>query len=61
MTAEQRDRIIGMLNGGCGTKEVSEQYGSTQRAVRDLYKRYHQTGASIDKPRSGRPSILSPN
>jgi transposase len=61
LTTVQRDQIIGMLNSGATPKEVAEAYGRTERCIRDLRKKYAQTGTTADKPRSGRPPILSPH
>jgi transposase len=48
-----------MLRGGYTTDEVANAYGRTDRAIRDLRKKYTQTGSVQDKPRSGRPPMLS--
>jgi hypothetical protein len=58
---ETRARAIGMLQGGCTVKEVAEAINRSVRAVRELRKKYHQTGTIQDKPRSGRPPVLSLN
>ena len=34
-------------------------YGRTQRCIRDLWKKYRQTGTTKDNPRSDRPPLLS--
>lgn len=60
LTIAQRDQIMGMLHGGATVAEVADAYGRTERCIRDLRKKYHQTGTTADKPRSGRPPILSP-
>ena len=54
-----RDRAIGMLQGGMTVKEVAATIQRSERAIRDLRLKYRQTGSVQDKPRSGRPSILS--
>ena len=59
LSVVQRDQIIGMLNGGCTVKEVAAAYGRTDRCIRKLRLKYHQTVTTVDKPRSGRPPILS--
>jgi transposase len=59
ITVSQREQIIGMLRGGYTTAEVANAYGRTDRAIRDLRKKYTQTGSVQDKPRSGRPPMLS--
>jgi transposase len=59
LSTEERDRIMGMLAGGCTVVEVARAYGRSDRCIRDLRTKYHQTGTTADKPRSGRPPILS--
>jgi transposase len=44
-----------MLNGGSTVPEVALAYGRTERCIRDLRNKYHNTGKTEDKPRSGRP------
>jgi transposase len=52
-----RDRCIGMLQGGMTVQEVAAAIQRSERAIRDL--KYRQTGSVQDKPRSGRPPVLS--
>jgi transposase len=59
LSREERDRIMGMLAGGCTVAEVAKAYGRSDRCIRDLRTKYHQTGTTADKPRSGRPPVLS--
>jgi transposase len=59
LTIQERDNIIGMLYSGMGVVEVAKHYGRTERCIRDLRTKYSQTGTTKDKPRSGRPPILS--
>jgi transposase len=59
LTVQQRDQIIGMLAGGCTAAEVGRTFGRSARCIRDLNKKYHQTGTTKDKLRSGRPPVLS--
>ena len=47
------------MNAGATLQECADAYGRTQHCIRDLWKKYHQTGTTKDKPRSGRPPILS--
>jgi transposase len=58
-TVSQREQIIGILRGGYTIAEVANAYGRTDRAIRDLRKKYTQTGSVQDKPRSGQPPMLS--
>jgi transposase len=63
ISATQRDQIIGMLDGGVSVKEVAHAYGRSDRCIRKIRQKYRQkyrqTGTTKDKPRSGRPPVLS--
>lgn len=59
LTTAQRNQIVGMIDSGCSVKEAASAYARTERCIRDLMKKHHQTGTVEDKPRSGRPPILS--
>jgi transposase len=52
-----RDRCIGMLQGRMTVQEVAAAIQRSERAI--LRLKYRQTGSVQDKPRSGRPPILS--
>jgi transposase len=54
-----RDQAIGMLKGGMTVPEVARAIHRSERGVRHLRLKYHQTGTIQDKPRSGRPPVLS--
>jgi transposase len=59
MSPATLDRIIGMLQGGIVVREVAAAVLRSERAIRELRLKYRQTGSVQDKPRSGRPPILS--
>ena len=59
MTVMQRDQIIGMLLAGATVKEVAHHYSRTDRCIRKIHQKYRKTGIIQDKPRSGRPPVLS--
>jgi transposase len=48
-----------MLKGGMTVPEVARAIHCSERSVRHLRLKYHQTGTIQDKPRSGRPPVLS--
>jgi transposase len=54
-----RGRVIGMLQAGATVKEAAASIGRSERAVCDLRTKYRQTDSVTDKPRSGRPPVLS--
>jgi transposase len=59
MTLSERDKAIGMLVGGCTIPEVAQHFGRADSTIRRLHLKHHHTGTIVDKPRSGRPHILS--
>jgi transposase-like protein len=59
ISATQRDQIIGMLDGGVSVKEVARAHGRSDRCIRKIRQKHRQTGTTQDKPRSGRPPVLS--
>jgi hypothetical protein len=58
LTMEERGRIVGMLAGGCTVPEVAKAYRRSDRCIRDLGTKYHQTGTTADKAWSRRPPVL---
>jgi transposase len=54
-----RSRVIGMLQAVTTVKEAAASISRSERAVRDLRTKYRQTGRVDDKPRTGRPLVLS--
>jgi hypothetical protein len=61
MSVEIRDRIVGMIISSCSITEAAEAYGWPVCTIHYLYKKYLQTGTTQDRPRSGRPPVLSVN
>jgi hypothetical protein len=59
MTIEERDRAIGMLCGGCTYSEVAQALHRDPSTIRSLYQKYNTTSTTRDRPRSGRPPVLS--
>ena len=58
-TTLERDRIVGMVKGGCSTAEVVAEFGCDATTVRRIIKKFNTTGSVKDRPCSGRPGILS--
>ena len=52
-----RERAAGMLEAGASTEEVSLQVGSSVQAVRNLRRRFVQTGSTEDLPRVTTPAL----
>ncbi|XP_014552888.1 hypothetical protein COCVIDRAFT_109141 [Bipolaris victoriae FI3] len=59
MTVEERDIAIKMLNEGCSNAEVAAHFNRDPATIRKLRKKYSSTKSTKDKPRSGRPKVLS--
>ena len=59
LTASERQLAIGKLQAGCKAREVAEELGVSDRSIRNLYKKFRTTGTTQDRPRSGRPGVLS--
>jgi IS30 family transposase len=55
----ERNYAIGMLKGGCSVVEVADACGRSPSTIRRLINKVTTTGTTTDKPRSGRPLILS--
>ena len=58
--AHLRERALGMLQGGMRTAVVARAINSNVRTVRRLRQRYRETGQTADRPRSGRPRVITP-
>jgi transposase len=59
MTIEERNQAIGMIAAGCTRGEVAAAFGRSRQCIGRLVIKYNTTNAVNDKPRSGRPHILS--
>jgi transposase len=59
LTIGQRDAAVGMSVAGASLKEIADHFGRSPQGIGRLLKKYHSTGTTADKPRSGRPPVLS--
>jgi transposase len=59
MTIEERNQAIGMLTAGATRAEVAAAFGRSRQCIGRLVTKYNTTHSVQDKPRSGRPYILS--
>ena len=59
MIENDRLRAIGMLEAGMSQSNVARQFGVHINTVNALWRRYQQTGTVRDRPRSGRPRVMS--
>lgn len=54
-----RERALGMLDAGMSAVDVAAAVGASAQAVRNLRRRFRQTGSTDDLPRSGRPRVTT--
>jgi transposase len=60
LTPEQRLCIISKREAGVSIAELVEEFGRSKRAIKYTIKTYAHLSTTKDKPRSGRPPMLSP-
>lgn len=56
----ERDRAFGMLAAGTTVTRVARLFGCSRATIHNLWRRYNQTGDTVDAPRSGRPKATTP-
>ena len=54
-----REHVIGMLNAGMTMNSVAMNIECSTRAIRHLRERFQATGRTEDRPRSGRPRVMT--
>ncbi|XP_067671715.1 uncharacterized protein [Haliotis asinina] len=59
LSAEQRERAIGIIQMGASRGHDARTFDSSTTAVSNLIQRYQQTGQTRDRPSSGRPRIAT--
>ena len=59
LTPTQRIQVISKGNAGCSTAELAAEFGCSARTVRRTLQEASTDHNSLEKPRSGRLSILS--
>ena len=59
LTPTQRIQIISKGQAGCSTAELAAEFGCSARTVRRTLQEAPTHYNGLEKPRSGRPSILS--
>jgi transposase len=60
LSIDARNGIISKSKAGASTAELAAEFLVTSKCVRDTLRRYSKTGSNTSRPRSGRPSILTP-
>ena len=61
LTAEERERAIGMVQLGVSYAHVARILNCTKLTITRLIQRYMMTGRTADRPRSGRPRVTTAN
>ena len=59
LTPDQRERAIGMRAMGATNMHIARTFGCHRKTIQNLFQRFHQTGTTVDRPRSGRPHVTS--
>jgi transposase len=59
MTIEERSEAVGMSVGGTAVKEIADHFWRTPQGISTLLKKHYHSGTTQDKPRSGRPKMIS--
>jgi transposase len=60
LSQTQRSEAIGMLRAGSTQIAVAQHFNCSRITIRKLTQRYQTTGMVNDRPRSGRPKVLTP-
>ena len=60
LSSVDRERAIGMLNSNVPSADVARHFGVSPATITRLRDRLQQTGATADRPRSGRPRVTTP-
>ena len=55
----ERERAIGMIMSGTSKAEVALQFRCSRVTIYELWQRYHQTGSTGARPRTGQPRITT--
>ena len=59
MTPDQRQQIIAKSAAGVATTELVPEFGRSASAIKYTIKTYTNRATTVERPRSGRPPILS--
>lgn len=55
----KKNRLIGALLAGKGLREAAQMTDFKKSTAADIWKRYQQTGSTKNRPRSGRPKVVT--
>ena len=59
LTQNQRAEAIGMLRAGMAKAAVAQHFRCSRTTIHDLHRRYLALGSVDDRPRTGRPPVLT--
>lgn len=59
LTENQRCEAVGVLRAGSSQLAIASHFNRNRVSVRKLVQRYIATGTVEDRPRSGRPRVLT--
>jgi len=59
LSKAERNRAIGMIQGGVSVVDVNRTFNCSRTTIHDLVRRFRFTGDVLDCPRSGRPKATS--
>ena len=57
--AETRTRAVVLIEEGYSYRDVGTRLGISHKTVFRLIKKHRETGSTADKPRSGRPKVMT--
>ena len=60
LSPEERNRALGMLDAGASINRIAAAFHVMARSISRLRQRVRLTGSPGDRPRSGRPRVLTP-
>ena len=60
LNQQSRNRALGMIDGGASIREVACHFNVDMSTIVRLRRRYNTTGSVADRPRQGRPRVLTP-
>ncbi|XP_062599508.1 uncharacterized protein LOC134261040 [Saccostrea cucullata] len=59
LSENQRNIAVGMLQAGMAQNIVAGHFGVHRNTIQSLWRRFHQSGNTRDRPRSERPRVTS--
>ena len=60
LTTEVREVIVFLHKEGYSIRKIAEKVDKPKTTVHQTIKRHIETGSTVDRPRSGRPKVSTP-